>query len=286
MGQLRDKMKADLKLRRYRSGTIDNYLGCAKHFVAYHRRHAEEMGEAEVRAYLMHLVDERHVGAANHKMHVAAIKFLYGVTLGRPEVAVRVPWPKVPMKLPDILSREETEALLSAVPSIKYRAIIMAAYGAGLRISEACRLTTADIDAGRGVIHVRDGKRGRDRFVPLSPRLLSLLRQYWRLERPAGPALFPGQVAGSVVAQGTVRRALREAAAQVGITKRVTPHVLRHCFATHLLEGGTDIRTIQVLLGHGSIRSTARYTQVSTRHIARTGSPLDQPLERERGAAR
>jgi site-specific recombinase XerD len=276
MGQLRDKMKADLKLRRYRSGTIDNYLGCAKKFVAFHRRPPGEMGEAEIRQYLLHLVDEQRLGPAGHKMHVAAIKFLYGVTLGRPEAVVRVPWPKVPVKLPDILDGSEVERLFEAVESIQHRAIVMTAYGAGLRISEVCALRVTDIDSQRGVIHVRDGKRGRDRFVMLSPRLLGCLREYWRAVRPKGPELFPGATAESVVSPKTVRAALRKAVAKAGITKRVTPHVLRHCFATHLLERGTDLRVIQVLLGHGSIRTTARYTQVSTRHIARTKSPLDR----------
>ena len=275
MGQLRDKMKADLKLRRYRTGTIDNYLLCARKFVAFHRRPPAEMGEAEIRQYLLHLVEERRIGAAGHKMHVAAIKFLYGVTLGRPEAAVRVPWPKVPTRLPDILDGREVERLFEAVEPIQHRAIVMTAYGAGLRISEACSLGVTDIDSQRGVIHVRDGKRGRDRFVMLSLRLLGVLREYWRAVRPKGPELFPGAVAGSVVSPRTVRVALRKAVTKAGIKKRVTPHVLRHCFATHLLERGTDLRVIQVLLGHGSIRSTARYTQVSTRHIARTKSPLD-----------
>jgi integrase/recombinase XerD len=276
MGELRDKMKADLKLRRYRAGTIDSYLGCARKFVAFHRRPPADMGQAEIRQYLLHLVDEKRIGPAGHKMHVAAIKFLYGVTLGRPEAAVGVPWPKVPVKLPDILDGSEVERLLEAVESIQHRAIVMTAYAAGLRISEACTLRVTDIDSKRGVIHVRDGKRGRDRFVMLSPRLLGCLREYWRAVRPQGPELFPGGAAGSVVAPRTVRAALRKAVAKAGIRKRVTPHVLRHCFATHLLEGGTDLRVIQVLLGHGSIRTTARYTQVSTRHIARTKSPLDR----------
>ncbi len=276
MGQLRDKMKADLKLRRYRAGTIDNYLLCARRFVAFHRRRPEEMGEEELRQFLLHLIDERHIGPAGHKMHVAALKFLYGVTLDRPEVAVRLPWPKVPVKLPDILDGSEVELLLGAIDSVKCRMVVMTAYGAGLRISEACALHTTDIDSKRGVIHVRNGKRGRDRFVMLPRRLLACLREYWRVVRPTGPALFPGATPGSLVAPRTVRAALRKAVAKAKITKRVTPHVLRHCFATHLLEGGTDIRTIQVLLGHGSIRTTARYTQVSTRHIARTESPLDR----------
>lgn len=276
MGQLREKMKADLKLRRYKPGTIEGYLLCAKKFAAYHRRPPAEMGEEEVRKYLLHLVDERHIGPAGHKMHVASLKFLYGITLDRPEVAVRVPWPKVPVKLPDILDGSEVEEVLGAIDSIKHRAIVMTAYGAGLRISEACSLRTGDIDSKRGVIHVRDGKRGRDRFVMLAARLLACLREYWRTARPTGPELFPGGTKGGVVSPKSVGQALHKAVAKTKIKKRVTPHLMRHCFATHLLEGGTDIRTIQVLLGHGSIRSTARYTQVSTKHIARTQSPLDR----------
>ena len=276
MGQLREKMKADLKLRRYKARTIDNYLWYAKRFVAFHRRPPVEMGEQEIRQYLLHLVEERHVGAAVHKMSVASIKFLYGVTLGRPEVAVSVPWPKVPVKLPDILDVDEVEQVLEAIDSIKHRAIVMTAYGAGLRISEACGLRTTDIDARRGVIHVRDGKRGRDRYVTLPERLLACLREYWRVMRPSGPELFPGGTPRGVISGEAVRKALRKAVAKTKIRKRVTPHVFRHCFATHLLEGGTDLRVIQVLLGHGSIRTTARYTQVSKKLIAQTKSPLDR----------
>ena len=283
MGQLRERMKADLKLRRYRAGTIYNYLLCAKKFVAFHRRPAEAMGEPEVRQFLLHLIDERHLGQAGHKMYLAAIKFLYGVTLGRPEVAARLPWPRVTTKLPDILDGTEVERLLEAVQGITCRAVLMLIYAAGLRISEACRLCTTDIDSGRGLIHIRDGKRGRDRFVMLSQRLLVFLRQYWRTVRPTGPQLFPGATPGSVVSAKTVAEALRKAVAKAGISKRVTPHVLRHCFATHLLEGGEDIRTIQVLLGHGSIRTTAHYSQVSKRHIGRTQSPLDRLGPQDKG---
>lgn len=283
MGQLRDKMKADLKLRRYRHGTIKNYLGCAKKFVAFHRRPAEQMGEAEAHRFLLHLIEEQKIGPAGHKMYVAALRFLYGVTLGRPQVAARLPWPRVPSKLPDILDGSEVERLLQAIDSLRYLAIVMVAYGAGLRISEACTLCIQDIDSKRGLIHVRDGKRGRDRFVMLSPRLLECLRQYWRKERPKGPELFPGQAPGQMVAPGTVCRALRKAVAKAGLSKRVTPHVLRHCFATHLLEGGTDIRVIQCLLGHSSIRTTTRYTQVSARHIGDTQSPLDRLPNKEQG---
>jgi site-specific recombinase XerD len=276
MGQLRDQMKADLTLRAYRPGTIRSYLGCGKAFAAYFHLSPREMGEDHIRRFLLHLLLEKKVGPATHKMFVAALRFLYGITLGRPEIAIRIPWPKVPRTLPDILSLAEVERLLCAITSAKHRVIIMTAYGAGLRISEACSLKVPDIDSARGLIHVRNGKRGRDRFVMLSPRLLDGLRAYWKHVRPQGPALFPGAKPNTCISPEAVRRALRSAAKTAGLSKHVTPHVLRHTFATHLLEGGTDLRVIQVLLGHASIRTTTRYTQVSQAHIGRTPSPLDR----------
>lgn len=276
MERIRDRMHADLTLRRYSLGTVEKYLWCAATFVAFFGVSPRRLGEAEIRRFLLHLVEEKKASAATHKMFVAAIKFLYGTTLGRPEVAVRVPWPKVGRTLPDILSLDEVHRLLGAIESIKHRVILMAAYGAGLRIAEACALHVGDIDSARGLIHVRQGKGKRDRFVMLSARLLGALRAYWKRVRPTGPQLFPGQTPGSCISQEAVRDALRAAVAKAKITKHVTPHILRHSFATHLLEGGTDIRTIQVLLGHGSIRTTTRYTQVSAAHIGRTQSPLDR----------
>ncbi len=274
MGQLRDRMEADLRLRCYSKGTQAEYLRCAKHFARYHWRSPAAMGEAEVRAFLLHLLKSGK-GPSVVKMHVAAVKFLYEVTLQRPEEVVRIPWPKVARPLPDVLSGSEVERLLSAVESRKYRMVLMAAYGAGLRVSEACGLSVEDIDSPRGLLHIRDGKRGRDRYVMLPTRLLLALREYWRLEKLAGPRLFPGSVPGQCVSQGAVRAALRKAVTACRLTKRVTTHTLRHSFATHLLEGGTDIRTIQVLLGHASIRTAAIYTHISVSHIGRTRSPLD-----------
>lgn len=246
------------------------------------------MGEPEVRAFLMHLLEEKGARPASHKMAVAALRFLYSVTLGRPEVAVRIPWPKVPHTLPDILDGTEVLALLDALPQVKYRAVVMTTYAAGLRIGEACSLRSTDLDSKRGLIHIRNGKAGRDRYSMLSPQLLCFLRQYWKIERAAqhkqeppenaaeGALLFPGATWTGYICADGVRKALHEAAERLGLTKRVTPHVLRHSFATHLLEAGEDIRTIQVLLGHRSIRTTARYTQVSKRHIGGTQSPLDR----------
>jgi site-specific recombinase XerD len=177
--------------------------------------------------------------------------------------------------MPDILSGSEVARVLAAVGSRKHRMVLMAAYGAGLRVSEACSLSVGEIDSARGVIHVRDGKRGRDRYVMLADRLLLALREYWRIERPAGTRLFPGRAPGGCVSQQAVRDALRKAVAVCGLTKRVTVHTLRHSFATHLLEGGTDLRTIQELLGHNSIRTTVGYLHVSAARIGRTKSPLD-----------
>ncbi len=275
MGQLRDRMAEDLKLRRYAPSTSRHYLICARAFVAYHRRPAQQMGLDEVRDFLLHMTTERKVKPATHYIYVAALKFLYATTLARPEIAVRIPWPKVPQTLPRVLSGTEVHALLEAIDSVRYRAILLTAYGAGLRINEVCSLRTEDIDAKRKLIHVRAGKHGRDRYVMLSSRVLWALRTYWRAERPSGPELFPGKEPGAVVSHEAVRRALRQAATLCKLEKRVTPHVLRHSFATHMLELGTDLRVIQALLGHQSIHTTVRYTQISQSHVGRTRSPLD-----------
>jgi len=268
-------MEADLRLRNLRPSTQANYLRYVQNFVAYYRRSPEEMGWEEVRGFLLHLRDEKHLSPSTQKVCAAALKFLYTVTLNRPEAVKSFCIPKVPQKLPEVLSGSEVEALLGAVQSIKYRALIMTTYGAGLRIGEACRLHVEDVESKRMLLRVREGKGGHERYVMLSERLLAVLREYWRQSRPKGPYLFPGSRSGKPLSPESVRRVLRKAVKQCGFTKPVTPHTLRHCFATHLLESDTDIRTIQVLLGHRSIATTTRYTQVSSRHISRTTSPLD-----------
>jgi len=275
MGTTQDKMKAELELRRYAKSTQDAYLRYAKNFVVHFMRPAEEMGEKEIREFLLHLVRDKKIGDAGHKMYVAAISFLYTQALQRPEEMVTIPWPKVPRTLPDILSGSEVLSLLEAIESIKHRAVVTTAYGAGMRISEACKLQVGDIDSKRMLIHIRQSKRKRDRYVMLGERLLLCLRQYYRSERPKGPYLFPGKHADKPTGSRGVQGAVRKAAEACGISKRVTPHSMRHAFATHLLETGTDIRTIQVLLGHGSIRTTTIYTRVSKRHVGRVKSPLD-----------
>lgn len=276
MGQIRDRMKEDLRLRNYRAATRELYLGYAKNFVAYFMKPPTELGPDDIRKYQLYLLGERKLQPGTVKGHLGAIRFLYAFTLGLPEVVAGIIWPRQTHKLPDILAPEEVEAVLAHVEPLGHRAIVMAAYGAGLRITEACRLAIGDIDAKRGLIHVRDGKRGRDRYVMLPGRLLAVLREYWRQARPRGQQLFPGTGKTGVITPDAVGEALHKAVRKAGLAKRVTPHALRHAFATHLLETGSDIRIIQVLLGHASIRTTARYAQVSAKLIAQTTSPLDR----------
>jgi site-specific recombinase XerD len=275
MGTIREKMKADLELRGFAASTQKEYLRRARSFVAYHGRSPAEMGEQEIREFLLHLVNNRKAGPATHHMYVAAIKFLYTSTIGRPEEVANIPWPKKPQCLPDVMTAEDVKRLLREIKSVKHRAILMTAYGAGLRISEACSLETADIDSKRMMIHVRAGKRSKDRYVMLSERLLEAFRVYWRSSRPKGIYLFPGAIPGRPITPSAVQRVLQQVVARCGFRNRVTAHALRHGFATHLLEAGVDVRVIQRLLGHSSIQTTARYTKVSREHIGRTKSPLD-----------
>lgn len=275
MGELKERMKGDLELRCYSKETAENYLQYSKRFAKHYGISPAKMGEAEVRAYLLHLQREKKAGPATLKGNVAALKFLYIHTLKRPEEVASIPWPKVPRPLPDILSGSEVGCLLTSIHLFHHRVITMTAYGSGLRIGEACSLKPKDIDSKRMLIHIRDGKRQRDRFVMLPERVLIWLREYWRMARPKSEWLFPGQDPNQHISREAVAEAMRKAAKEAGITKHVTPHILRHSFATHLLETGTDIRTIQVLLGHNSIRTTERYTHVSCAHVGRVKSPLD-----------
>jgi site-specific recombinase XerD len=232
------------------------------------------MGGEEVRTYLLHLIEKRKASCSTVRGARAALLFLYAVTLHRPVEVENIPIVRRRHRLPVVLSGTEVSALLLAIASPMYRAILMAIYAGGLRISEACRLRPEDIDSKRMVIHVRDGKGGRDRYTVLSTRLLDFLREYWRAFHPKG-WLFPGLTAAGHVSPNAVRKVFALALAKIAVKKRVTPHTLRHSFATHLLECGTDVTVIQSLLGHGSLRATSVYTHVSVEHIGRTKSPLD-----------
>jgi site-specific recombinase XerD len=233
------------------------------------------MGEPEVREFLTHLVEVRRARPSTQGVYAAALRFLYGVTLRRPEMSALIPRPRVVQRLPEILSTAEVERLIGAARSPKHRAILMTSYGVGLRISEVSTLRVSDIDAERMMIRIRAAKGGHDRYLPLGERLLAVLRAHWQRSRPPGEYLFQGTKRGEPISRKAIWHMVRQVARRAGIHKRVSPHTLRHCFATHLLEAGADLRTIQHLLGHRSIRSTVRYTFVSRKVMDRVKSPLD-----------
>ena len=275
MTPLRQRMIDDMKLRNLASRTIEVYVARVASFARYFGRSPADLGRDEVRAYLIHLVHDQHVGWSTFNQTVAGLRFLYEVTLGREGVLVHIACPKQPKKLPVVLSLDEVARLFAAVVGLKHRAILMTAYAAGLRISEVVALRVDDIDSQRMVLRIRQAKGRRDRYVMLSPRLLALLRAYWKAARPT-EWLFPGDIPGRPLTVGTVHRVCVQAARDAGLGKHVTVHTLRHSFATHLLEAGTDIRTIQVLLGHRNLKTTAVYTHVSPVAVEATRSPLDR----------
>jgi integrase/recombinase XerD len=275
MTRLRQRMIEEMKLRNLSPRTIEVYVSRVANFARYFGRTPEVLGRDEVRSYLLHLVQEKKVSWSVYNQRVAALRFLYEVTLDREGVLVRIACPKQPKRLPVVLSLEEATRFFAAIIGVKHRAILMTAYAAGLRISEVVALRVDDIDSKRMVLRVRQGKGRRDRNVMLSPRLLTLLREYWKIARPTD-RLFPGQVEGQPLTVGSVHRICVQAARAAGLDKHVTVHTLRHSFATHLLEAGTNIRTIQVLLGHRNIKTTAVYTHVSPIALETTRSPLDQ----------
>ncbi|MHC4213415.1 MAG: tyrosine-type recombinase/integrase [Planctomycetota bacterium] len=275
MGQLRDRMQADLKIGGYSPSTQKVYLLYARQFAAHYMRSPAEMGADEVRQFLLHLLEEREISRETLRQVRSALRFLYGVTLNRPIEVEWLPPPRRQKPLPVVLSGSEVQALFEAVQAPNHRAILMSMYAGGLRISEACRLRVEDIDSKRMMIHIRNAKGAVDRYTFLAERLLHDLRDHWRCTRPSGGWMFPGRTASRHLSTESVRKVFRKAIVAAGIKKAVTPHVLRHSFATHLLECGTDVTVVQAVLGHRSLRTTEVYTHVSQEHIARTRSPLD-----------
>jgi site-specific recombinase XerD len=267
-------MIEDMTIRNLSPATQRSYLHAVSKFSRYFDRSPDRLGLEDVRAFQVHLVSTGISWAALNQT-VCALRFFYGVTLGHGEIPERIPYAREPRKLPVVLSADEVVRFLEAVPSLKSRAALTTAYAAGLRASEVVGLKVANIDSGRMVIRVEHGKGGKDRYVMLSAQLLGILRTYWRLARPEH-WLFPGRESGKPIDVQVLYAACRSARAAAGLDKRVAVHTLRHSFATHLLESGTDIRIIQVLLGHANLSTTARYAQVSNGLIRRTESPLDR----------
>lgn len=263
-------------LRGTLANTRATYSRCIRKFEAFSGRSADELGREQVEAFLLHLVHERKLSPSSHNVYAGALRFLYDAVLGRPEVMVRVPRRQMRRRVPVLIPLADIERLLAATTSITIRTILMLTYAAGLRVGEACTLRVEDIDSKAMVLHIRNAKGGRDRYVMLGVRLLEGLRAYWRARRPAGPAVFPGRGGRGTITRAAVAKALQQAARRCGIDRRVTAHTMRHCFATHMLEQGVDLRAVQVLLGHSSITTTTIYVHVSTARVQRLASPFDQ----------
>lgn len=270
---LRQRMIEDMTLRNFSKATQQSYVYAVANFSRHFKTSPDQLGMDAVRAYQLHLVSERKSRAHINKV-ACALRFFYGVTLDQPETFERIPNGRDREKLPLVLDKDEIARFLESVVGLRNRVALSTAYAAGLRIGEVSRLQVSSIDSRRGLIHVVDGKGGRDRYAMLSPALLDILRAYWKQARP-GLWLFPGREAGEHVSIAALQDACRVARKRARINKPVTAHTLRHSFATHLLESGTDIRIIQVLLGHIELTSTARYAQVATNLISATPSPFD-----------
>jgi integrase/recombinase XerD len=274
MSPLRRRMIEDMTVRNLSRSTQQSYIYAVAKFSQHFNRAPDQLGMEEVRAYQLNLVAQKR--SWSHINQVAcALRFFYGITLGNKEALERIVTGKEPEKLPPVLSPEEIACFLEAVAGVRNRVALTTAYAAGLRIGEVARLKVSSIESKRMLLHIESGKGGRDRYAMLSPRLLEILRAYWKRARPS-LWLFPGQEPGSHVSTGALQAACRAARKRARIGKHVTAHSLRHSFATHLLESGTDIRIIQVMLGHSHLETTARYAQVATSLIAGTPSPFDR----------
>jgi site-specific recombinase XerD len=268
-------MTEDMQVRNLAINTQMSYLQQVSQFARHFHRSPELLGPEDIRAYQVYLTNEKKLAPGSILIAVAALRFLYKVSLKRdwPFEDV-IPAPHKPQKLPVILSPEEVLQFLDCVGNRKHRTILTTCYAAGLRISEAVCLTAPDIDSARMVIRVVQGKGQKDRYVMLSPKLLEILREWWRAAKPK-PWLFPGDIPGQHISTDAVEQACQKARRRCPIPKPTTPHSLRHAFAVHLLEAGTDVRTIQLLLGHRSLATTARYLRIATSKVCSTSSPLD-----------
>lgn len=275
MTALRQRMLEDMRIRNYSPHTIEAYIRYVRRFAEHFNRSPDRLTPEHIRTYLLHLANDG-VGHGVIVQSVCALRFFYGQTLRREcDIATRdLPFPKREKKVPVVLSREEVQRLLVSLSYLKHRTILATLYDCGLRVSELLGLTVDDIDSSRMLVHVKLGKGLKGRFVPLSARLLALLRHYWREYRPPG-ILFHGWSVEHPMVSRQVYRVCRTAGEVAGIQKRVSPHTLRHSYATHLLEAGTDLRTIQRLLGHASLNSTARYTHIAENYLHATKTPLE-----------
>lgn len=278
MTHLRQAMLDELHRRNYAASTILYYVKNVEQFARFFKRSPDRLNHTHLRTYQAYLLRDRKLAPRTVKLHVCAIRFLFNKILRRRYLVEDTPYPKVPRRLPQILSREEVTQVIAAAHSLMHRTMLMLLYSTGMRNAELRHLQVADIDSRRMLIHIRHGKGGRDRYVPLSPALLETLRAYYRWMRPTH-YLFPGQAHGWRADQPLTPKVVWDACVgagkRAGVRKRCHPHLLRHTFATHLLEAGADLRTIQLLLGHVDLDHTIVYLHLSQRHLHAVANPLD-----------
>jgi integrase/recombinase XerD len=274
MGVLREQMIRELRLRRYSAATQKGYLEAVVGLTKHYRIAPDQLSARQVQDYLLYLMVERQLQWNTVNTICSGLTFFYSQTLKRPDVAMAMPLRRTPRQLPEVLSSEELQALFAAVDNQQHRALLMTTYGGGLRVSEVVKLRPRDIDSQRMMIRVVAGKRARDRYTLLSTRLLEELRAYWKAYRPA-TWLFPGRKPEKPFSDDKAREVFNDAKTKAGIRKAGSIHLLRHCFATHLLEAGVDLRTIQILMGHSSISSTIWYLHLTRKKLDATQNPLD-----------
>jgi len=281
---LRQRLIEDLRIRHYADKTIDAYVRGVAKFAEYCRKSPDLLGPEEVREYQKYLVEKKKASRSTFSQTVSALRFLYAVTLKRKETVDWIPYGRRETRLPVVLSQDELGKFFGGVENLKYRTVLMTMYGTGLRLGEALSLRVKDIDSQRRVIRVEQGKGRKDRYVELTPTLLSELREYWKVYRPKS-WLFPAGRGDHPVHETAVQRACKEARLRAGLSKPVTTHTMRHCYGTHQLEAGKDLRTIQMRLGHSSLHTTALYLHVAA-GADRTTTKVVDLLEQVQGKNR
>jgi integrase/recombinase XerD len=278
MTDLRKRMLEELQRRNYSPTTIHYYLRVVENFARHFGKRPDRLTQENIREYQVYLLQERKLEASTVGLHIAALRFFFVKTLRRPYLQLDLPSPKRPKRLPTILSPDEVARLIDSANNLLDYAMLMTLYATGVRRAELYRLKVEDIDSERMIVHIRQGKGNRDRDVPLTPKLLETLREYWRWMKPK-TYLFPGMVnnwrADKPLTPKCVWLAIQNAAKRAGITKPVSPHTMRHSFATQLLENGTDLRTIQMLMGHADLRATSVYLHLSRRHLQAVTNPAE-----------
>lgn len=274
MTPLRQRMLEDMQLRNFSPHTQDAYIRAVAQFTRHFMLPPETLGADHVREFLLHLVQERKGGWSCYNQIRAGLLFFFRITLGRDEAIDNVPCARHRRRLPVVLSQEELQRFFAVIRNVKHQAMLMTMYGAGLRVSELVSLRIEDVDSTRMLLRICEGKGQKQRYAKLSPHMLAVLREYYKASRPQ-TWLFPGMMAGQPLTRMSVNKVIKYLGKRAGLTKNITPHTLRHSYATHMLDAGADLRTIQVLLGHRSITSTSIYTHVSQAKIDAAPSPLD-----------